>query len=77
LKSLCLAYEEEKKLNELSREEWDALRGENLTSLILEHDFPVPGSREILATLSTTGLTRLRGPSGLPRVREISLYLPC
>ena len=30
MKYLCLAYEEEKVLNELSRAEWDALRGEAL-----------------------------------------------
>jgi hypothetical protein len=30
MKYLCLAYEEEKKLKELSRSEWDALRGETL-----------------------------------------------
>ena len=31
MKYLCLAYEEEQKLNTLSRSEWDALRGETLT----------------------------------------------
>lgn len=30
MKYLCLAYEEEKVLNDLSREEWDALRDETL-----------------------------------------------
>jgi hypothetical protein len=30
MKYLCLAYEEEKTLNDLSRGEWDALRGETL-----------------------------------------------
>ena len=30
MKYLCLAYEEEKKLNDLSRSEWDALRKETL-----------------------------------------------
>src|SRR5262245_38010273 len=30
MKYLCLAYEEEKTLNDLSRSEWDALRGETL-----------------------------------------------
>jgi hypothetical protein len=30
MKYLCLAYEEEKKLNDLSRSEWDALRRETL-----------------------------------------------
>jgi hypothetical protein len=30
MKYLCLAYEEEKKLTDLSRSEWDALRGETL-----------------------------------------------
>jgi hypothetical protein len=30
MKYLCLAYEEEQKLNDLSRAEWDALRGETL-----------------------------------------------
>ena len=30
MKYLCLAYEEEGKLNALSRSEWDALRGETL-----------------------------------------------
>ena len=30
MKYLCLAYEEEKKLNTLSRREWDVLRGETL-----------------------------------------------
>jgi hypothetical protein len=31
MKYLCLAYEEEKKLNALSRNEWDVLRNETLT----------------------------------------------
>jgi hypothetical protein len=30
MKYLCLAYEEEKKLNDLSQSEWDTLRGETL-----------------------------------------------
>ena len=30
MKYLCLAYEEEKVLNDLSRSEWDVLRGETL-----------------------------------------------
>jgi hypothetical protein len=30
MKYLCLAYEEEKKLTDLSRDEWDALRNETL-----------------------------------------------
>jgi hypothetical protein len=30
MKFLCLAYEEEQKLSALSREEWDALRGETI-----------------------------------------------
>jgi len=30
MKYLCLAYEEESRLNALSREEWDALRAETL-----------------------------------------------
>ncbi|MGH8582582.1 MAG: YciI family protein [Gammaproteobacteria bacterium] len=30
MKYLCLAYEEENKLNALSRSEWDVLRGETL-----------------------------------------------
>jgi hypothetical protein len=30
MKFLCLAYEEEKKLNDLTRGEWEALRGETL-----------------------------------------------
>jgi hypothetical protein len=30
MKYLCLAYEEEKTLNDLSRGEWDTLRGETL-----------------------------------------------
>ena len=30
MKFLCLAYEEEEVLNDLSREEWEALRGETL-----------------------------------------------
>lgn len=30
MKYLCLAYEEESKLNDLSQSEWDALRGETL-----------------------------------------------
>jgi len=31
MKFLCLAYEEEKKLNDLTRTEWDSLRKETLT----------------------------------------------
>jgi hypothetical protein len=30
MKFLCLAYEEEKALDDLSRSEWDVLRGETL-----------------------------------------------
>ena len=30
MKYLCLAYEEEKVLNDLSRDAWDALRSETL-----------------------------------------------
>jgi hypothetical protein len=33
MKYLCLAYEEESKLNALSKSEWDALRAETLTYL--------------------------------------------
>ena len=33
MKYLCLAYEEESKLNALSKSEWDALRSETLTYL--------------------------------------------
>jgi hypothetical protein len=33
MKYLCLAYEEERKLNDLSKSEWDALRGETLSYL--------------------------------------------
>lgn len=33
MKYLCLAYEEESKLNALSKSEWDALRNETLTYL--------------------------------------------
>src|SRR5262245_56919635 len=33
MKYLCLAYEEETKLNALSKSEWDALRNETLTYL--------------------------------------------
>jgi hypothetical protein len=33
MRYLCLAYEEENKLNDLSRSEWDALRGETLSYL--------------------------------------------
>jgi hypothetical protein len=30
MKFLCLAYEEERKFHDMSRDEWDALRGETL-----------------------------------------------
>ena len=33
MRYLCLAYEEENKLNDLSKSEWDALRGETLSYL--------------------------------------------
>ncbi len=33
MKYLCLAYEEENRLNALSRSEWDSLRGETLGHL--------------------------------------------
>ena len=33
MKYLCLAYEEETKLTDLTQSEWDALRGETLTYL--------------------------------------------
>ena len=45
-------------------------------SLILEHDFPVPGSREVPSTWSTTGLTALRGSSGLPEFGRFPCIFP-
>jgi hypothetical protein len=61
MKYLCLAYEEENKLNELSRGEWDSLRGETLSYL---EELRTRGhiiSSEALQSAQTATTVRVRG----------------
>jgi hypothetical protein len=60
MRYLCLAYEEESKLNDLSRSEWDALRGETLSYL---EDLKNRGhivSAEALQSARTASTVRVR-----------------
>ena len=60
MKYLCLAYEEEEKLNALSKSEWDALRGETLAYV---EDLRKSGSMistEALQSARTASAVRVR-----------------
>ncbi len=60
MKYLCLAYEEENKLNDLAKSEWDALRGETLSYL---EDLRTRGhilSADALQSARTASTVRVR-----------------
>ena len=61
MKYLCLAYEEESKLNALSKSEWDALRAETLTYVEELRSSGFLISTEPLQSVSTAATVRVRG----------------
>jgi hypothetical protein len=61
MKYLCLAYEEESKLNALSKDEWDALRAETLTYVEELRSSGRLISTEPLQSVSTAATVRVRG----------------
>jgi len=61
MKYLCLAYEEESKLNALSKSEWDALRAETLTYVEELRSSGCLISTEPLQSVSTAATVRVRG----------------
>ncbi len=63
MRYLCLAYEEEKKLNALSRSEWDALRNETLAYVeALRKSGHALGDLSMLQTRNTTFVLVSRAP---------------
>ena len=60
MKYLCLAYEEENRLNALSRSEWEALRGETLTYLEELEEKGYVISAEALQSVRTAATVRVR-----------------
>jgi hypothetical protein len=60
MKFLCLAYEEERRLNELSQEEWHALRRETLDYVELLHERGKLLAAHPLQSASTAATLRLR-----------------
>jgi hypothetical protein len=61
MKYLCLAYEEEGKLNGLSAEEWDVLRRETLDYVALLRDSGRLLDARPLRSASTAATVRVRG----------------
>jgi hypothetical protein len=61
MKYLCLAYEEESKLNALSRSEWDSLRDETLTYVDELRSSGRLISTEPLQSVRTAATVRVRG----------------
>ncbi len=61
MKYLCMAYEEENKLNALSKNEWDALRGETLAYLEELQRSGYIISAEALQSVRTATTVRVRG----------------
>jgi hypothetical protein len=61
MKYLCLAYEEESKLNALSKSEWDALRAETVTYVEELRSSGCLISTEPLQSVSTAATVRVRG----------------
>ncbi|HXG47880.1 MAG TPA: YciI family protein, partial [Methylomirabilota bacterium] len=61
MKFLCLAYEEEAKLNSLSHAEWDALRNETLSYVdsLLQSGRLI--AAEPLQSVHTAATVRVRG----------------
>jgi hypothetical protein len=58
---LCLAYEEEEKLNALSQSEWDALRGETLAYVEELHNSARLIIAHALQSVQTAATVRVRG----------------
>lgn len=61
MKYICLAYEEESKLNALSRSEWDALRAETLEYVERLRSNGHLVSAEPLQSVKTASTVRVRG----------------
>lgn len=61
MKYLCLAYEEENKLNSLSREEWDVLRRETLDYVAFLRESGYLVATEPLKSARTAVSLRIRG----------------
>lgn len=61
MKYLCLAYEEESKLNALSKSEWDSLREETLTYVDELRSSGRLISTEPLQSVRTAATVRVRG----------------
>ncbi len=61
MKYLCLAYEEERKLNALSKSEWDSLREETLTYVDELRSSGRLISTEPLQSVRTAATVRVRG----------------
>lgn len=61
MKYLCLAYEEEKSLNDLTRAEWEALRAETLEYVQSLRDNGHLVSAEALQSARTAATVRVRG----------------
>ena len=61
MKYLCLAYEEENTLNDLSRSEWDSLRGETLSYLEELRSRGHIITAEALQSARTATTVRVRG----------------
>jgi len=61
MKYLCLAYEEESKLNALSKSEWDSLRDETLTYVDELRSSGRLISTEPLQSVRTAATVRVRG----------------
>jgi hypothetical protein len=60
MRYLCLAYEEERKLNELSRDEWQALRQETLDYVELLRERGQLVSAHPLQSATTASTVRVR-----------------
>ena len=61
MKYLCMAYEEEDKLNSLTRSEWEALRGETLSYLQELRERGHVISAEALQSVRNATTVRVRG----------------
>lgn len=60
MKYLCLAYEEEQKLNALSRSDWESLRAETLAYVESLRENGVLVTAEPLQSASTASTVRIR-----------------
>lgn len=61
MKYLCLAYEEENKLNNLSKEDWTVLRNETLSYVQQLRDRGLLIATEPLRSARTAATVRIRG----------------